>query len=278
MKKALLIAAVLLGLFLIGGGIFLWNMYQEMMVMETIQYDSQLTIITGGGSNSILLTSEDGSSALLVDTKIFSGSKKLKEMVKAGDITLVITHNHPDHIYGIPLFPTAKIIAGSFPKEKWNILFSKNRYPDIILKHGEEKIIKIGKETVHIRNMGQAHSTNDVIVYFENRKLLVTGDLVFLNMHPVLAAGETKVSSWIEFLDKLYGYDIKIVVPGHGKVMDKNAIHIMKDYFTSFIDAQGDKKKLQALKMKYKDYTSLPANLSFDINADFIEKEGKLLK
>ncbi len=277
MKKALIIAAVILALVITAGGIFLYNMYQDMMVMEIIKTDPQLTIITGGGSNSIILTSEDGSGALVVDAKMFAGSKKLSGLVSAKDITLVITHNHPDHIQGISQFPSAKIISGSYPKDKWDTMFS-NRLPDISIKHGDEKIIKIGKETVHIRNMGQGHSTNDVIVYLENRRLLVTGDLVFINMHPVLAGGETKVSSWIEFLDRLNKYDIKTLVPGHGKVMDKSALKIMKDYFTSIIDAGGDKKKLNELKLKYKDYTSLPGNLSFDMNADFIGKEMKLLK
>ncbi len=277
MKKALITIAVLLALVLSAGGILFYNMYQDMMVMEIIKQDPQLTIFTGGGSNSIILTSEDGSRALVVDSKMFAGSKKLAGLVSTKNTTLVITHNHPDHIYGISLFPSAEIISGSYPKEKWDTMFS-SRYPDITLKHGEEKIIKIGNETVHILNMGQGHSTNDIIVYLENRKLLLTGDLVFLNMHPVLAGGETKVSSWIEFLDRLNKYDVKTLVPGHGRVMDKSALKTMKDYFTSIIDAGGDKMKLKELKVKYKDYTSLPGNLSFDINADFIKKEMDKVK
>ena len=44
--------------------------------------------------------------------------------------------------------------------------------------------------------MGKAHSPNDIVVFFENRKVLATGDLVWVNRHPVLLGKNTNIQLW----------------------------------------------------------------------------------
>jgi cyclase len=278
MKKALLIIGLLIVVIIIVGGFYFWKIYQQFAKTETIQLDPQLTIYVGGGANSIVLTSEDGSKALVVDTKMRSAAKKLRETVKASDIMIVNTHAHFDHTGGNALFPSAKIISGAYTNEQWDKESKKtSRYPDVALKPGEEKVIKIGSEIVRIRNMGRAHTWNDVVVYCEKRKLLVTGDLVFLDMHPALyTESGANVASWIGVLDSLANrYKIKTLIPGHGKISDQSALVVMKDYFVSIGDAIGKPEKQAALKKKYKDYFSLPGIFSFRNTTKFIEKERK---
>jgi glyoxylase-like metal-dependent hydrolase (beta-lactamase superfamily II) len=280
MKKVLKVVGLLILVAIAAGGIYLWQSYQSFMKVETIQYDPQLTIYLGGG-NSVVLTSEDGSAALVVDTKMRGAAEVLREKVKAKDITIVNTHDHFDHVGGNPLYPQAKIISGDYSKKQWQDDASKaSRYPDITIKTGDEKVLKIGSETVHIYNTGRAHTWNDVVVYFENRKLLVTGDLVFNNMHPaVLPKSGTKVTSWIKALDALYKkYSIKTLVPGHGPVADQNALVVMKDYFVAVGDAIGNKEKQKALEEKYKNYVSFPGMFSVSNTLKFIEQERKEIK
>lgn len=280
MKKVLKVIGILIVAAIAAGGIYLWQSYQGFMKVETIQFDQQLTIYLGSG-NSVVLTSEDGSAALVVDTKMRGAAETLREKVKAKDITIVNTHDHFDHVGGNPLYPQAKIIAGAYTKQQWLDDAGKaSRYPDITIKTGEEIVLKIGGEAVHIYNIGRAHTFNDVVVYFESRKLLVTGDLVFNNMHPaVLPKSGTKVASWIIALDELSKkYSIKTLVPGHGPVADQNVLAVMKTYFIEVRDSIGNKEKQNVLEEKYKNYVSFPGMFSVSNTLKFIEQERKEAK
>jgi hypothetical protein len=77
LKKVLLIVGLAILVVIAEGGVYFWKSYQDFMKVETVSHDPQLTIYLGGG-NSIVLTSEDGASALIVDTKMRGAAQILK--------------------------------------------------------------------------------------------------------------------------------------------------------------------------------------------------------
>jgi glyoxylase-like metal-dependent hydrolase (beta-lactamase superfamily II) len=276
MKKRLLTIFGITASLLVICAVFIVIGYFKFMTVDAVEYDPQLEILLGGGGNSIILTSEDGSQALVVDTKMGRAAKLMGRKVKAKEVVVVNTHFHPDHIRGNALFPRARLIAGAYTKEEWAKTGKNNRYPDETIAVGAEKILTIGTETVHVRNMGRAHTTNDCVVYLEKRKLLVTGDLVFLGRHPALMGSGCNVGAWIGALGILSNtYDIKTLVPGHGPVSDRSALAAMADYFVSIRDAIGDPQKLAALAKKYKKYAEMPGMSGFGKTVKFIENEKR---
>ena len=76
MKKKLIIAGSIVAGLLIAGGVYVWYQYSQFQKVEIIRVDPLLTIYEGGG-NSIVLTSKDGSKALIVDTKMGSAAEIL---------------------------------------------------------------------------------------------------------------------------------------------------------------------------------------------------------
>jgi len=275
MKKRFIIPIAVALIFLAAGAFFARKAYRQYMTIETIQIDPHCTIYLGGGGNSLGLTSDDGKKTLLIDTKMGIAAKELKKEITSSEVILVNTHNHRDHVEGNSLYIKAQLIAGAYTPQQW-FQGSKNaRYPDETIKPGEEKILTIGSETVHVRNMGQAHTTNDLIVYCRRRKLLMTGDIVSLGTHPVLfTKSGCDIEKWTAAIDSLYNrYDITTLVPGHGKVTDRSGLAAMKEYFVSIGAAIGKPETQAQLRKKYKDYFSIPGMSSFDKTLRFIEKQ-----
>lgn len=277
MKKALkpivLISIIILAFFIIKGVIF----YYTFTKVVVKQIDPQLTVLMGAGCNTAILVSdkEDGD-GLIIDTKFGKGAKKAHEIASKlikGKITIVNTHNHYDHIDGNKLYTNATVIAGAYSKAEWSSPPSKIPFPDILIK--DKLRLKIGTETVIIKNIKQAHSSNDVIIYLKNREVLFAGDLIFNKIHPFLnKKSGTDSKLWINALTTMEtDYTVKKVVPGHGDITDKSGITEMKNYFKNIRLALNDDDKLKDLEKQYKNYFKIPGLTSFRKTVAYIKSE-----
>jgi glyoxylase-like metal-dependent hydrolase (beta-lactamase superfamily II) len=277
MKNKLIIAGAIVGGILLVCAILIAIGYHKYMTIDAVEIDAQVKVYLSGGGNSLVLTSKEGDSSLVVDTKMGSAAEKMRKQIVSRSIIVVNTHAHGDHTGGNKLYPGSHIISGSYTKEQWAALAPQTAFPDETIAAGETKTLGIGGETVHIRNLGAAHTHNDMVVYLENRKLLMTGDLVFLNMHPALFPDKgTVVVQWIKALDTLArAYEVKTLVPGHGPVSNREALGAMKEYFTSIRDAIGNEATLAELKKRYQGYYALPGMSGFEITVKTIADEMK---
>lgn len=253
--------------------------YSRFMASSVVQVDSLLTVWMGDGGNSLILRDGSGDEVLVVDSKMGKGSVKIRAFVDSvasgARVTVVNTHIHADHTGGNHLFGEARFITGVHDEAEWDKAARLDRPPDDRLAVGEERILKWGDETVHIVNMGRAHSYNDVIVYLENRRLIATGDILFHGSHPVLIrAGGSHVGKWVAVLDTLLErYDIRRVVPGHGALSDRTALSEARRYFSSISEALGNEAELKKLKRAYVHYQSIPFVMTFNHTKRFVESE-----
>ena len=145
--------------------------------------------------------------------------------------TLVNTHHHGDHTHGNYLFPSATIIGhelcrqaiieagltsvgpyGLFPNVEWGDLQSAPPFVTF-----EERLnIYYGDLKIEAIFVGPAHTTNDVILWIPERKVLFSGDLVFNGGTPFVMAGS--VAGSLKALEILRGLGAETIVPGHGSV------------------------------------------------------------
>lgn len=185
---------------------------------------------TANNCNTYLI---DGPTRILVDP----GHIDLFDHVRSGlaelniapeDIGLIIcTHAHPDHIESVRLFKQTPALIALHLKE-WQFIKDMDTYvkaainvsasaitPDILLKEGEMSIHHIDLEILHT----PGHSPGSICLYWSERKLLFTGDLVFQ-----LGVGRTDLpggdgSLLRASIKRLGALEVEWLLPGHGGVV-----------------------------------------------------------
>ncbi len=216
-----------------------------------------------GFSNSGLVT--DGKEALLVDTMfddahtraMLDGFRKASA-AKIG--TLVNTHHNGDHCYGNALVEGAEIVAtvgaaeamkhetpgglAQFMKAApglgltgeylvhcfgdFDFEHCSTRAPDTTFTGKLTR--QVGSKTVELIEVGPAHTGGDALAYVPADKTMFTGDILFIEGHPILWAGP--IGNWIAACEMMLGMDIETIVPGHGPLTDKQGVRRVAEYLT----------------------------------------------
>ena len=167
--------------------------------------------------------------------------------------TLVNTHHHGDHTNGNGLLKGTTIIG--HPRCRAAMLESGILRPDGLWEPvgwGELELappfvtfddrldVWVDDLRVDLHHLGPAaHTTNDVVVFVPDRKVLFTGDLVFNGGTPFVLMGS--VSGSLDVLDRLSAFDAAVVVPGHGAPCTMDQLAPVADYlrFVQRIAAEG---------------------------------------
>jgi cyclase len=156
--------------------------------------------------------------------------------------TLVNTHHHGDHTNGNCLLPEATIIGHPRCREAilaTGILRPSGIWEDVewgalepappFVTFEERLNIYVDDLLVELYHVGvPAHTTNDVIAWIPERRVLFTGDLVFNGGTPFVLMGS--VSGSLVALDRLMEFDADVVVPGHGEPCGLDAVDIVGEY------------------------------------------------
>jgi len=217
-----------------------------------------------GWSNAGLVM--DGEQALLVDTlfDVRLTAEMLAAMRRAAPKSridqLVNTHSNGDHCNGNQLVTGAQIIASKatadeLAHESPKMMTSLMKQAPNMGEVGEffiycfgpfhfEEVIQtlptrtfegaldltVGGKRVHLKQVGPAHTRGDTIVHVPQDRLVFTGDILFIEGHPILWAGP--VGNWIDACNHIASLDVDTVVPGHGPITDKRGVLAVRDYLT----------------------------------------------
>ena len=207
----------------------------------------------------------DGDRTLLVDTLFdlhMTGEMldAMRDAVPAAKRigTLVNTHANADHTWGNQLVREAEIIASTgcaeefdhFTPELFLGLLGQADEPGALgefLKHcfspfdvrgveltpptttfSDEKTLQVGDKTVHLYNVGPAHTRGDVLVHVPADRTVFTGDILFVGGHPVIWDGP--IDNWRKACDRLLALDVDVIVPGHGPISGKDEVRRFRGY------------------------------------------------
>jgi cyclase len=154
--------------------------------------------------------------------------------------TLVNTHHHGDHTHGNWLLPDATIVghelcrraviesghaaAGLFPGVEWGEIPITPPF----LTFRDRLSIHVDDLSMELQFQGPAHTTNDVIAWVPERRLLFAGDLVFNGGTPFVVMGS--VAGSIAAVRRLQELGAETIVPGHGDVCGPEVLQDQLDY------------------------------------------------
>lgn len=213
-------------------------------------------------SNAGLVRS--GGESLLVDT--LTDLPRTRTMLDAmAPITgaapirrLAITHGNLDHYFGNQLVEGAEIIAsrgtaadiaeGPTPASMQAMLhtdlgaelngflrhaFGSFDWTGITVTPPHRTFdghidLDVGGTPVVLSEVGPAHTHGDTICHLPDRRVVFTGDILFVHGTPIVWAGP--FANWYRACDTLLALDADVYVPGHGPLTDRRGVETVRAY------------------------------------------------
>lgn len=201
---------------------------------------------------------ETGDGVVVVDTQLhLPFAEEVLAQIRAttsGDVRYVVnTHAHPDHWYGNTVFRracphaafvTSRSVADDMEltarprRERWERLHGdripKERnlvWPNVIFS--ERLTLTLGGLTIHVDEWGPAEANAHTVVYVEEERVLLTGDVVDSKKHPWV--GERHIDDWIAMIERFpQRYRVDRVLPGHGQPGAIELLHESKDWLVNY--------------------------------------------
>jgi quinoprotein relay system zinc metallohydrolase 2 len=148
---------------------------------------------------------------------------------------VVMTHVHPDHIFGAGAFqqdhpqfighqklPQALAVRGEYYRKRLEEILGAGRAGPIVvptrLVQAQDQIALGGGKMLRLEAHALAHSDCDLTVLEQQTATLFTGDLLFVQRVPSL---DGSLKGWLTELNSLKTVAAQRAVPGHGPVSVK---------------------------------------------------------
>jgi len=224
---------------------------------------SVYAIIGPEGATNFAIVKGTGGAAVVVDADI----RRIDEVEEALRLTgcsevkyLINTHEHFDHTSanyyfrqrGVPIVGSAGCFGAmrdeggpDFERMMKPVPDLYERFPglsltlpDIVFTNQTQ--VTLPGVTLHLEyraENGHSHSKGDTTLYFEEEEILIAGDLLYTEVHPVTFFGN--IPNWLTALKPLFQIHYKQLVPGHGPAVEgeqagRSYFKKMYDYLEDF--------------------------------------------
>ncbi len=204
--------------------------------------------------------------AFVVDTGLGARNgeaivREVAKVSKGGELYLAATHFHPEHDLGAGGFPpatkmlrsrdqqadidefglqTAKQFAGFSPLTAELLQGAEFRKADQFFD--KELTIDLGGVRVRLMAMGANHTRGDIAFWVEPDAILLSGDVVMTSM-PGFGSPYSKLSTWLQSLNRFEQLKPSRIVPAHGPMGDASMITRWKTMMTTVQTRAAELKK-----------------------------------
>jgi cyclase len=194
--------------------------------------------------NAGILTGPDG--VFMVDAQFPQLTDKLTAAIRKvsdGRIRfLVNTHHHPDHSSGDANFAMMGAVILSRDELRAHLAAGNNPPPVSALPmvtYRGAVTVHINGEDVQLIPVPNAHTDGDTMVYFPKADVLMVGDFYRSIQYPnVDRTNGGSVKGVVDALNAVFALakSTTRIVPGHGPVVDKNAVAANRDMILTIRD------------------------------------------
>jgi cyclase len=194
----------------------------------------------------------DGSgTAVLIDTTSTEQRNRavLAEVAKVAQgapRAVVNTHHHPDHTYGNGFLPPETVVIGhdrcreevlAAGLEATRVITAPD-YGNLTLRPPEltfadRMTLHLQEFPVELRSAGRAHTSNDVLVWLPEQRVLYAGDLAFAGGQPFLLEGS--VAGFRRAIRLMRDLEPEVLVPGHGPVCRGEEVPRLLDAMDAYV-------------------------------------------
>lgn len=207
---------------------------------------------------------------IVIDTTAtIARATRLRRAVEARSgavpLTLVNTHHHGDHIFGNCVFgPGIDIVAHNLarPEIEATGLGLQQLWPAV--DWGEVKLVlptitfegtltlHTGKDRLELIHVGPAHTTNDIVGWLPDEKVLFAGDVLMNGITPFCLMGS--VAGSLAAIGRLRNLGASTIVPGHGAVCGPEIFDATETYlrWIQSLAVEGVARKLSPLDLARK--------------------------
>ncbi len=203
-------------------------------------------VFAGGGRENRVNAGfvRTGKGVLVVDT--FASLDEGKDLLAAalsggGQVTATVyTHEHFDHLVGSTVFPPGGVIASEGTARGVEQEMARDR--EALAKEGiapkaptlvfETKIRLPWEPEVVVAELG-GHAEGSSVVYVPEHKVLFSGDLVFRGR--AAWVGGMRPERWLAALRALEGWDVEVVIPGHGPIGGREVLSEQRVWLERFL-------------------------------------------
>jgi glyoxylase-like metal-dependent hydrolase (beta-lactamase superfamily II) len=169
---------------------------------------------------------------------------------------LINTHYHPANVWGNSVFRKNGAVIIARPEtirdiKKYSPMYMKyyrdnnaGEYkmlqnieialPDSVM--GDQEVLELGSTKVTLNYFGPAHTEGDCIVSIDDGKIIFTGGILSKGYHPNLGDPGADFNNWLKTLERFKKMNPEYLVPGEGKICEKEDIELERKYIVTLRD------------------------------------------
>ncbi|MGZ9032292.1 MAG: MBL fold metallo-hydrolase [Burkholderiaceae bacterium] len=175
---------------------------------------------------------------------------------------VIVSHFHADHFYGLQALAEqgVEVWAHAKGRETLGSPFAQDRleqrrrdlWPDVDqdtrlvgasrwLEFSDRKDVVFERGGIRFRliDVSGAHAPDDLMLWVENDRVLLAGDLYFSGRIPFV--GDADGKAWLAAMDRIGPLNAAMVIPGHGRASrnPQPDIDLTREYLRFLRDAMG---------------------------------------